>query len=98
MLEFEFSAPLWVSGGQGGWHFVTLPIDFTEPLRAASGPRSGFGAVPVTAQVGQTVWKTSVFPEAASGCYVLPIKRAVRERNDVEAGDQIAVTIQVAMA
>ena len=98
MLEFEFSARLWVSSGPGAWHFVTVPIEFSEPLRAASGPRTGFGAVAVTAQIGDTVWKTSVFPEAASGSFVLPVKRAVRERNDVEAGDEITVTLQAAMA
>ncbi len=98
MLEFSFIATLWMSDGQGAWHFVTVPVEFTEPLRAASGPRTGFGAVPVTAQLGQVVWKTSVFPEASSGCFVLPVKRAVRERNDIEAGDEVEVTLQVVIA
>lgn len=98
MLEFSFLATLWMSNGQGAWHFVTVPVDFTEPLRAAGGPRTGFGAVPVTAQLGEVVWKTSVFPDAASGCFFLPVKRAVRERNDVEAGDEVEVTLRVVMA
>ncbi len=41
MLEFSFIATLWMSDGQGAWHFVTVPVEFTEPLRAASGPVSG---------------------------------------------------------
>jgi hypothetical protein len=98
MLEFCFSAALWVSSGQGAWHFVTVPVEFSEPLRAAAGPRTGFGAVPVTAQVGDAVWQTSVFPDAASGCFFLPVKRAVREANDVEDGDEITVTLTAAIA
>ena len=98
MVEFSFIAELWMSGGPGAWHFVTVPVDFTEPLRASAGSRTGFGAVPVTAQIGEVVWKTSVFPDAASGCFVLPVKKAVRERNDVEAGDEVSVTLRVAIA
>ncbi len=69
MLEFSFIATLWMSDGQGAWHFVTVPVEFTEPLRAASGPRIGFGSVSVTAQVGTTVWRTSVFPDGPAGVF-----------------------------
>jgi len=49
----------------------------------------------VQVRVGAAVWRTSVFPDSESGCFVLPIKRAVREANGVEAGDEIEVGLEV---
>ena len=43
-----------------------------------------------------TTWLTSVFPDTASGCFVLPIKRTVRQANGVEAGDHVEVHLRLA--
>lgn len=48
----------------------------------------------VAVRVGATSWRTSVFPDAASDCYVLPMKRAVRRAEDLEDGDLVTVTVQ----
>ena len=39
--------------------------------------------------------RTSVFPDAASGSYLLPVKRPVRRANDLEAGDVVRVLLRV---
>jgi hypothetical protein len=99
--EHAFTAELWRWDARRSdtWTFVTVPADVTaavEDEADARGPRAGFGSVKVVVRVGGTTWRTSVFPDTASGCFVLPIKRAVREAQGVEAGDSITVTLRVA--
>ena len=45
--------------------------------------------------MGMTTWRTSVFPDSASGCFVLPVKRSVREADEVDAGDVVEVLLRV---
>lgn len=45
--------------------------------------------------VGDSTWPTSIFPDSARGSYVLPIKRAVRTAEDLDAGDVAAVTVEL---
>jgi hypothetical protein len=95
-----FTAPLWQwdARRQDTWTFVTVPPEVTtaiEDLADARGPRAGFGSVRVEVQVGRSTWRTSLFPDKASGCFVLPIKRSVREANGVDTGDEVAVTLRV---
>jgi hypothetical protein len=91
---FTFTSVLWRWPAQDAWRFVTLPQDVSETLRLTSGPPRGFGSVRVAVTVGATAWRTSVFPDGASGCYVLPMKRAVRRAEDLEDGDVVTVTVQ----
>ena len=57
------------------------------------GRAKGFGSVRVRVRVGGTAWETSVFPDSSTGCYVLPVKKAVRAAEGVEEGDDLAVTL-----
>jgi hypothetical protein len=90
---FTFTSVLWRWPAQDAWRFVTLPQNVTETIRLTSGPPRGFGSVRVAVTVGATAWRTSVFPDGASGCYVLPMKRAVRRAEDLEDGDLVTVTV-----
>ena len=55
----------------------------------------GFGSVRVEVTVGETVWRTSLFPSAEAGAYVLPVKKAVRVAEGL-ADDAVAeVTIRL---
>jgi hypothetical protein len=95
-----FVAPLWQwdARRQDTWTFVTVPPEVTtalEDLADARGPRAGFGSVRVGVRLGRSSWQTSVFPDRASGCFVLPIKRAVREANGLDVGDEAAVRVHL---
>lgn len=97
-MAHTFIAELWVWDARRSdtWTFVTIPSDISELIEdeiEARGPRRGFGSVRVEVTVGATTWRTSVFPDKASGCFVLPIKKAVRTANDLEAGDSVTVTL-----
>lgn len=94
-MQATFTAELWIWDARksDSWTFVTVPPDVSDELRARSGPPNGFGSIPVEVRVGTSAWRTSVFPDKDSGCYVLPIKAAVRRAEDLAAGDAAQVSI-----
>jgi hypothetical protein len=92
----EFTAELWAYGDEpGSWHFVTLPLEVAEEVREEAGPPAGFGSIRVSVRLGSTTWQTSLFPEAKGGSMVLPVKKAVRRAEDVEAGDVCTFEVEV---
>jgi hypothetical protein len=96
-LTLEFTAPLWRwEARRELWTFVSLPAAVTDEVRELAGdlPR-GFGAVRTHARVGTVQWSTSVFPQNPDGRYVLPIKKRVRDANDLELGDDVPVWLQL---
>jgi hypothetical protein len=97
MLEHTFSAELWEHspGDPGSWHFLTLPAELSEEIELEAGPRRGFGSIRVDVCIGATVWRTSLFPEAAAGTFVLPVKASVRRAENLLAGALCDVSIQV---
>lgn len=97
MAEHVFSAELWEHspGDPGSWHFVTLPADVAEEIALEAGPRQGFGSVRVDVRVGTTSWRTSLFPDAGSGSFVLPVKKQVREAEGLWAGAPCEITVSV---
>jgi hypothetical protein len=75
---------------------VTLPADLADELRAStSGRGRPFGSVPVRVIIGQTSWTTSLFADTKAGSYLLPVKAAIRRLEQLAAGDEVRVTIEV---
>ena len=98
-MESVFEAELWIWDARraDSWTFVSLPKDVSEEIRdvAGDGPRRGFGSVRVRATIGGSSWKTSIFPDSGTGCYVLPVKRSVREAEGLDTGDIATVSVQL---
>jgi Domain of unknown function (DUF1905) len=87
-MQLRFDAELWVTEGEAGWHFITLPVDLAEDVRDHSeGRTAGFGSVPVKVTIGATSWSTSIFPDKRRNSFVLPLKKAVRKAELLEVGD-----------
>jgi hypothetical protein len=96
MLKLTLRSKLWLYPGLGGWHFVTLPRNRAKEIKMhVGGIRRGWGSLPVTVTIGRTTWKTSIFPDSKSGSYVLPVKADVREKENLEAGDTVALKLEV---
>jgi len=94
---FEFAAPLWRYPGADGWHFVSLPPEIsTDIADITTGIRRGFGSVRVAVTVGSTSWRTSIFPDTKTGAYLLPVKKAVRAAERLEAGDEVKARLRIA--
>ena len=78
------------------WHFVTLPRKQSEEIKERfSGQKRGWGSLPVTVTIGQTRWKTSIFPDKKAGAYLLPLKSDVRKKEKVKEGNLVRLTIEV---
>lgn len=95
-LEYKMRARVWLYPGAAGWHFVTLPAKDSEAIKKAFGvAQRGWGSLPVTATVGKTSWKTSIFPDKQLGAYVLPLKAEVRKKENIELDRVIAFSVQI---
>jgi Domain of unknown function (DUF1905) len=89
-------APLWVHPGEGGWHFLTVPPDIgTEIAERTSGNRHSFGSVRVVARVRGTAWHTSLFPDAKTCTYLLPVKKSIRLAAQLRTDDLIEAEVKV---
>jgi hypothetical protein len=87
---------LWLYPGESAWHFITLPVDIAEEIREEfAGFRKEFGSVKVAADIAGEHWQTSIFPDAGSGSYLLPVKRAVRAAAGISAGDDVDVRLVI---
>lgn len=97
MTQHDFYAELWEHSpaDPGSWHFVTVPAELSEDLVLRAGPRKGFGSIRVEVRIGSTTWRTSLFPDSATGTLVLPVKKAVRRAESLEAGQTYRVTLEL---
>jgi hypothetical protein len=93
-VELQFTGEVWFWRGPSPFHFVTVPDGESAALRTTAGRVSyGWGMIPVLARIEDTEWTTSLFPK--DGCYVVPVKDAVRRAEDVEVGDVVTIRLTV---
>lgn len=93
--SYNFTAEVWPYPGPGSWHFITVPLDISEEIKSLQVKRPGFGAVKVQVLIGGTAWQTSLFPDKESGCYFLPVKAAVRKREQLAPGVEALVELSL---
>jgi len=94
MIRVTSSLWLW-SGESASWHFLTVPEEQAGEIRAESlARRGGFGSVRVEARIGDTAWRTSVFPQKSGG-YILPVKKEVRCRAGIASGDEVSFELEI---
>jgi hypothetical protein len=95
-MRVDFRGELWFWRGPAPFHFVTVPEAESSLLAAASELVSyGWGMIPATVQVGDTLWPTALWPK--DGGYIVPVKAAVRRAEHLEIGITIAVRLDVAV-
>jgi hypothetical protein len=93
-MIIEFSGTIWFWRGPAPWYFVTVPEEQSLDLEAISASVTyGWGVIPANVRIGKTEWKTSLFPQ--DGRYIVPIKARVREAENLELGDKVALRLQV---
>ena len=87
-------------GDRGTYHLVTFAGDQAEALSACAlmhklefGKRGGFGSVKVMARIGDTEWRTSVFPQRKQSEWVLLISKKVMRAEDLAQGEDVAVSV-----
>jgi hypothetical protein len=87
---FEFETTLVEWRGPSPFYFAPVPTEMSGEIRALAKTLSyGWGVVPVRARIGETEFKTSLFPR--EGQFMVPIKDVVRAANDLKVGEPVSI-------
>jgi hypothetical protein len=97
------TGPLWrwtTPSAPAAWFFVTIDgaageaLSGTAIMRRLEGASRGFGSLKVAAMVGESTFKTSVFPSNELG-WLLPVKASVRKAEGLNEGDSVEVVLEL---
>lgn len=96
---YKINVRVWLyPGDYASWHFVTIPkAESANISKLFHEFKKGWGSLPVKVTLGKTIWKTSIFPDRKSGTFILPLKALVRKNEGIEAGDNVQITLVVAV-
>jgi hypothetical protein len=93
-VQLEFDGEVWYWKGPSPFYFVTVPEAEGDEIHAVSAMVTyGWGVIPVTVEIGDTSWMTSLFPR--DGGYEVPVKAAVRKAESLELGDSVHITMTI---
>ena len=96
-MEIEFSGEIFNWRGPSPFHFVAVPPAEVQILKKDwSSASYGWGMIPVTARIGDTDYTTSLFPK--NGGYLVPVKDAVRDAEEVDDGDVVGVRLTIRLS
>lgn len=100
-IEAKLALQTW-RGERGTYRLVTFAGKDAEAIAAHAlmhrlefGKMRGFGSVKVTAQVGETRWKSSVFPQNKSDEWILLVSRKVCRAEALEDGQPLTVSLEL---
>lgn len=89
-------------GDSAVYHLIVITGEAAELIamharlhRLEYGRQRGFGSVKVVARIGDTSWKSSVFPQNKSTEWVLLISKKVMRAEDLAAGDPVTVELEL---
>ena len=87
-------------GDKAVYHLVTFTGTEAEALsghalmqRLEFGRTRGFGSIKVTARIGGTEWKTSVFPQDKQSSWILLVSKKVMRAEGLAHGDDVTVSV-----
>lgn len=93
-MELEFTGQVIEWRGPAPFYYVVIPAAESDTIGAlAKALTYGWGAIPVSARIGDLSFTTSLFPK--DGSYLLPLKDAVRRPLGISLGDQVTVRMQL---
>ncbi len=94
-MNFEFTGIVIYWRGPAPYYFVAIPEEQSLDIKAISGLVTyGWGVIPVTVRIGNTEWKTSLFPR--DGRYMVPLKASARKAENIDLGDEVKLWLQIA--
>ena len=95
-IKYEFTAAPWQYSAPGGWYFISVPEDVSKEIREnLKWQEEGWGRLKITAEIGSTRWKTSIWFDTKRGTYLLPLKADVRKKEKIGNEEDINVIIWI---
>lgn len=94
---YKIEAKIFKWQGKGAWYFVRIEKETAEKIKESFGMYSrGWGSLPVNVTIGNSTWKTSIFPDKKD-TYLLPIKSQIRKAENTQEGDILNITLEIAI-
>ena len=98
-IKYEFSAKAYQyssSAAVCGWTFVSLPKELSAEIRNKfKWLEEGWGRMKVTAKIGNSEWQTAIWFDTKQETYLLPLKAAVRKKENIEPGSDVKINLAV---
>ena len=93
-MIIDFKGKIFYWRGPAPFLFVAVPEKQSQDIKSVSGLVTyGWGVIPVRAQIGETEWKTSLFPK--DGRYLVPIKMSVQKAENVTVDDNVSIRLEI---
>lgn len=93
--NYKIKAKIFKWTGKGAWFFVRIEKETAENIKDNFGMyAAGWGSLPVNVMVGNSTWKTSIFPDKKE-TYLLPIKSQIRKAENIKEGNELNIKLEV---
>lgn len=93
-MILQVSGEVWYWKGPSPFHFLTVPEAESKEIKELERLVTyGWGMIPVVATVGETQFKTALWPK--DGKYILPLKDKVRKAESIAEGDAIVAILEI---
>ena len=91
----------WITASGASLFFARLTNPVADEISALAlmrrlegGRRRGWGSLPVEARIGETHWRTSIFPGDGAS-WLLPVKATVRRAEGLGEDEDVTVSVTV---
>lgn len=92
MSDVEFCGEMFEWRGPAPFYFIKIPVDQCAKIKERAAQLSyGWGVIPVTGEIGDTEFTTSLIPK--DGIYLLPIKNVVRLGEGLEVDQEVNIKL-----
>lgn len=92
-MKFKFTATIWKwPSKKAPWYFITVPKKFKEDIKAIK-QKGPWGSISIKATIGEVSWKTMITPAKEHG-YIIPIKKDIRKKADVDEGEKCKIEVE----
>jgi len=95
-ITYRFKAKLWQHNADGGWHFVSVPKEFSIDIRQHLQQfEEGWGRLKAKAELRDHTWDTAIWYDTKRNTYLLPIKAEVRRKFNLKIEDELDLKLQL---
>jgi len=92
-MEFAFTGAVISWRGPAPFVFLEVPEDVSADVKEAARGMEYWGQVAVEARIGETGFRTALFPK--DGRYLLPLKAVVRRAEVIDVGQVLEAQMEL---